>query len=79
MQVYLLEAMYRQVKARGLPVSELLQKAVEAEMHRQDLLTETDRYLADLVAEVGVPSPIQRERAGAIARRLVRPSVRRAG
>ena len=28
MQVYLPEAMYKQVKARSLPVSELLQKAV---------------------------------------------------
>lgn len=38
MQVYLPEAMYREVKARGLAVSELLQKAVEVELRRQDLL-----------------------------------------
>jgi post-segregation antitoxin (ccd killing protein) len=79
MQVYLPEAMYEQVKARRLPVSELLQKAVAAELRRQDLLAETDRYLADLVAEVGVPSPAQRSRASATARRLVRRSIRKAG
>ena len=52
MQVYLPEAMFDQVKARGLRVSELLQKAVAAEMRRQDLLAETDRYLDDLLKEV---------------------------
>ena len=79
MQVYLPEAMYEQVKARGLPVSELLQKAVRAELRRQDLLAETDRYLADLIAEVGAPSAAQRTRAGAVARRLSRRPVRKAG
>jgi post-segregation antitoxin (ccd killing protein) len=79
MQLYLPEAMYRQVKARGLPVSELLQKAVQVELRRQDLLAETDRYLADLVAEVGAPSAAQRARAGAVARRASRRSVRKAG
>jgi len=79
MQVYLPEPMYEQVKARGLPVSELLQRAVEAELRRQDLLAETDRYLGDLIAEVGEPSAAQRSRAGAIARRLSRRPVRKAG
>lgn len=79
MQIYLPEAMYKQVKARGLPVSELLQKAVQAELRRQDLLAETDRYLTDLIAEVGAPTPAQRARAGAVARRLVPRSVRKAG
>ena len=79
MQVYLPEEMYQQVKARGLPVSELLQKAIQAELRRQDLLAETDRYLADLVAEVGEPSPAHRARAGALARRLARRPVRKSG
>jgi post-segregation antitoxin (ccd killing protein) len=79
MQVYLPEAMYEQVKTRGLPVSELLQKAVQAELRRQDLLAETDRYLADLIAEVGAPSAAQRARAGTVARRLSRRPVRKAG
>jgi hypothetical protein len=78
MQVYLPEAMYKQVKARSLPVSELLQRGVEAEIRRQDLLAETDRYLKDLLAEVGPPTPTQRLRAEATARRLARQSIRKA-
>ena len=58
---------------------EKLPKAVQAELRRQDLLAETDRYLADLVAEVGVPSAAQRARARALARRLSRRPVRKAG
>jgi post-segregation antitoxin (ccd killing protein) len=77
MQVYLPEAMYQRVKARGLPVSEFLQKAVQAEL-RLDLLAETDRYVA-LIAEVGAPSAAQRARAGAVARRLSRRPLRKAG
>jgi post-segregation antitoxin (ccd killing protein) len=79
MQVYLPEAMYALIKERSLPVSELLQKAVQAELRRQDLLAETDRYLADLVAEVGEPSAAERERAGAVARRLAGRAIRKAG
>lgn len=79
MQVYLPEAMYEQVKARGLPVSELLQRAVQVELRRQDLLAETDRYLVDLVADVGAPSASQRAHASAVARRLARRPVRKAG
>jgi hypothetical protein len=60
-------------------VSELLQKAVQAELRRQDLLAETDRYIKDLVKEVGPPTTAQRTRAAAIARRLARRSVRKAG
>jgi post-segregation antitoxin (ccd killing protein) len=62
LQVYLPEDLYRAVKDRRLPASELLQGAVRAELRRQDLLAETDRYLAELVDEVGEPS------AGAVAR-----------
>jgi hypothetical protein len=79
MQVYLPEAMYEQVKARGLRVSELLQKAVQAELRRQDLLAETDRYLGHLIAEVGSPSAAQSARAAAVARRLSRRALRKAG
>ena len=78
MQIYLPEAMYQKVKSRNLRVSELLQMAVEAELRRQDLLAETDRYLTDLIAEVGEPSIAQRERSGVTARRLARRTVRRA-
>jgi post-segregation antitoxin (ccd killing protein) len=68
MQVYLPDELYRQVKSRKLPASELLQLAVRAALKRQDLLKETDRYLAELIAEVGEPSAAELTRAEAIAR-----------
>jgi hypothetical protein len=70
MQVYLPDDLYEQVKTRNLPASELLQEAVRAEVRRRDLLGETDTYLAELIAEVGEPSPQERARAEAIARRI---------
>ncbi len=79
MQVYLPDGLFQQVKARGLPASELLQKAVRAELRRLDLLADTDRYVADLVAEVGPPTAAQRTRAAALARRFSRRPTRQAG
>lgn len=79
MQLYLPDDLYDLVKARGLPASELLQKAVRAEVRRLDLLAETDQYLARLIAEVGPPSAQDREHAVSVARRLERRSTRRAG
>jgi post-segregation antitoxin (ccd killing protein) len=70
MQVYLPDDLYEQVKSRRLPASELLQEAVRAEVRRQDLQAEADTYLAELIAEVGEPSPEERSSAEAIARRL---------
>src|SRR5262249_10035277 len=70
MQGYLPDDLYEQVKSRRLPASELLQEAVRAEVRRQDLLAETDAYLAELTAEVGEPSSEERSSAEAIARRL---------
>jgi post-segregation antitoxin (ccd killing protein) len=80
MQVYLPEELYRAVKERGLPASELLQEAVQVELRRQELNEQVDSYLAELVAEVGEPSPRERARADAIARRIrERAAVRQAG
>jgi hypothetical protein len=79
MQLYLPDDLYDLVKARGLPASELLQRAVRAEVRRLDLLAETDRYVAKLIAEVGPPSVRDREHAVSVARRLERRPTRRAG
>jgi hypothetical protein len=79
MQVYLPDELYQQVKERRLPVSELLQEAVRVEVRRQELLKESDTYLAELVAEVGEPTPRQVARAEAIARRIADHHSRRAG
>ena len=70
MQVYLPDELYKAVKERELPASELLQEAVEAELRRQRLNDEAESYLAELVAEVGEPSTRERARATAIARRI---------
>jgi post-segregation antitoxin (ccd killing protein) len=67
MQVYLPDELYRAVKEHGLPASELLQEAVRAELRRQELLGETDRYLTELIEEVGEPAPRAVARAEAVA------------
>ena len=79
MQLYLPDDLHGLVKTRGLPASELFQKAVRAEVRRLDLLAETDRYVAKLIAEVGPPSAHDRERAASVARRLERRPTRKAG
>jgi post-segregation antitoxin (ccd killing protein) len=56
LQVYLPDDLYREVKARHIKASELLQQAVRAEVRRQQLVEGADRYLAELIAEVGEPS-----------------------
>lgn len=78
MQVYLPDDLYEQVKARQLPASGLLQEAIRAEVRRQDLLSETDAYLAGLLTEVGEPSVQERARAEAIARRIAAHRARQA-
>lgn len=70
MQVYLPETLYREVKERKLPASELLQAAVAAEVRRQDLDARTDDYVRELTDEVGAPSDEELARADVIARRL---------
>ena len=67
MQVYLPEELYKVVKEQHLPASELLQDAVRAELHRQELLAETDRYVEELLDEVGEPSPQAAARASRLA------------
>jgi post-segregation antitoxin (ccd killing protein) len=70
LQVYLPDELYRAVKERQLPASELLQGAVRVELRRQELLEETDRYLSELVDEVGEPSPASEARAERLAQRV---------
>lgn len=79
MQLYLPDDLYELVKARGLPASELLQKAVRAEVRRLDLLGENARYLVELEKEVGEPTPAERARAKAVVERISKRVRRRAG
>ncbi len=71
MQVYLPDDLYKLVKKGRLPASELLQGAVRAEVRRRELLAEGDKYVAELVTQVGEPTARQRMRAGAITRQIV--------
>ncbi|MDA8265965.1 MAG: hypothetical protein M0T79_11610 [Actinomycetota bacterium] len=70
LQVYLPDELHRVVKERQLPASELLQGAVRAELRRLELLEATDRYLSELVDEVGEPSPASVARAERLAQRV---------
>jgi len=79
MQVYLPDELYRLVKKRRLPASELLQNAVRAEVRRRGLLAETDRFTAALIAAVGEPGPTERSRAKALAQRIARRATRKVG
>jgi len=76
MQVYLPDDLYALVKSRSLPASELLQRAVRAELRRLDLIAEADHYVSDLVAEVGPPTVADRRRAAVVANRLTRRPTR---
>jgi len=72
MQVYLPDDLYKAVKERRLPASELLQDAVRAELRRQELLKHTEQYLDELVAEVGEPGPGAVASAAELSRRVRR-------
>jgi post-segregation antitoxin (ccd killing protein) len=72
MQVYLPEDLYREVKRRRLPVSELLQQAVRTELDRERKREELDRYLEALIAEVGEPGPEAVAEADAMVERILR-------
>ena len=78
MQVYLPEELYEAVKAGRLPASELLQDAVRAEVRRRELMAASEKYTAELVAQVGQASAQQRARAAVVARRIVARSHRKA-
>jgi post-segregation antitoxin (ccd killing protein) len=79
MQLYLPDDLYELVKTRGLPASELLQKAVRAELRRLDLLQENARYLAELEAEVGEPTRAELARAKTVVERIAKRARRKAG
>ncbi|MGH9226736.1 MAG: hypothetical protein ACRD2W_23765 [Acidimicrobiales bacterium] len=77
MQVYLPDDLYKAVKERRLPASELLQQAVRAELHRAELVAEADRYIEELAGEVGKPSPENAANADRLAAEVGRRRRRR--
>lgn len=70
MQVYLPDELYALVKKRKLPASELLQTAIVAEVRRRELRAEGDKYVAELIAEVGKPNARHRAAATAAVKKL---------
>ncbi len=78
LQVYLPDELYKLLKKHRLPASELLQEAVRAEARRQELLTESDKYVAELVARVGKPTARQRAEAATVVKKIVARSRRKA-
>jgi len=79
MQVYLPDDLYAMVKDRGLSASQLLQHAILAEVHRQDLVRASQAHTADLTKEVGPPRAAERARAADLVRRITDRSRRKAG
>ncbi len=71
MQVYLPDDLYAEVKAQGLPASELLQEAVRVELKRRRLAQAGEDYLTELLAEVGTLDPADTAWAQELVRRLV--------
>jgi hypothetical protein len=70
MQIYLPEELYTELKRRKLPASELLQRAVRAEVRRLDLVDAAGEYLQELIAETGEPSPEDLAWAEELAQRV---------
>ncbi len=64
------DELYAAVKDRGLPASELLQDAVQAEVLRRELLAASQKYTAELSREVGSPTAKEKARASALAKRI---------
>jgi hypothetical protein len=56
-QVYLPDDLYAELKARKLKASKLFQQAVREELHREHLRDEAGKFIEELEAEVGEPSP----------------------
>ncbi len=77
MQVYLPDELYQAVKRADLPASELLQAAVRAEVERRELLAASQKYTNELSREVGSPTPKQKVRATALAKRIGARNVHR--
>lgn len=78
-QVYLPDELHARMKDAGLSPSELLQRALRAELRKQELEAAADAYLAELIAEVGEPTEAELERADALVRKILGGSERAAG
>lgn len=78
-QVYLPQELHDRIRELGLSPSELLQRAAREEIRSRELEFEADRYLEELVAEVGEPSAADEEYARAFVDRLLGARERQTG
>ncbi len=77
MQVYLPTELYVAVKEYNMPASKLLQDAVRTDLRRRELIEGARRYLAELIDEVGEPSPEELAAAEALSRAIRRDGIDR--
>jgi len=78
-QGYLPDDLHALVKERGLHASQLFQEAVRSEVRRLELGAEAQRYVDELLGEVGPPTSEEAARAEVIVKRLERNLERRTG
>ena len=75
MQVYLSDELYDAVKEHDLPASKLLQDAVRSDLRRRELIEEAERYLEELIDEVGEPTAEAFAHAEALSRVIRRADI----
>ena len=78
-QLYLPDDLYREVKSRRLPASEILQVAVRAVVEREKSREGLEQYIRELEEEIGSPSDEQNARADAIVRNIQLHQLQQAG
>ncbi len=78
-QVYLPQELHDRIRELGLSPSELLQRAAREEIRSRELEFEADRYLEELVAEVGEPSAADEEHARIFVAEMLEAHRRRVG
>lgn len=69
-RVHLTKELCDRVEQHGLSPSELLERAIQDELQRRELDAATDRYLAELIDEVGEPSAAALAKAEALMSRI---------
>lgn len=79
LQVYLPDDLHAEVKAHGLPASQLLQAAIRTELRRRRALDALDEHLEVRRAEIGEPTAADRRWAQELVDRIDRRTGSRAG
>lgn len=72
-EVEIPDDLYRQIEYRDLPISEWVERTIRAELEREreEKRKGAEEYYAELVAEVGEPTPEEIAEAEALVDRLM--------